>query len=331
MIKSFKDKVILVTGGTGSIGSEIVAQLLKFHPKQIRIFSRNESRQYYLLEKLKYPKNLRALIGDVRDKDRLDFAMKGVNIVFHAAALKHVPFCEYNPHEAVKTNIIGSQNVIDTSLRNGVEKMIAISTDKAADPHSVMGASKLMMEKLVINANYFTPKEETKFSCVRFGNVGWSDGSVLHLWKNQAESGGFINVTNKDMTRFFMSIPQAVNLTLRAAELARGGEIFILKMASAKISDLANLFIDKYFRGKKIKINEVGNRAGEKTHEDLLGASDSAKRVLADKEMFILVPTTNIHNLIDEPHSYKGFARVASCPNFSSRDNLDMDKIKLII
>src|SRR3989338_7126140 len=151
MDKLFKNKIILVTGGTGSIGSEIVRQLLKHEPKQIRIFSRNDSKQYHLLEQLGHPKNVRALIGDIRDRARLDLAFENVDIVFHAAALKHVSLCEYNPLEAVKTNIIGSQNVIDAAFKNKVEKVIAISTDKAANPGNIMGLSKLMMEKLMTN------------------------------------------------------------------------------------------------------------------------------------------------------------------------------------
>ncbi|MGD0976824.1 MAG: polysaccharide biosynthesis protein [Minisyncoccia bacterium] len=331
MVNQFKNKTILITGGTGTIGGELTLQLLKFKPKQIRVYSRNESRQYYLLEKLGHPQNVRALIGDVRDRERLSFAMKGVNIVFHAAALKHVPFCEYNPNEAVKTNIIGSQNVIDSALNNSVNKVIGISTDKAADPCSVMGVSKLMMEKLFINTNYFTPPEGTKFSCVRFGNVSWSDGSVLQVWKKQAEKSGEINMTNKDMTRFLMSTKQAVGLTLKAAELAKGGEIFILKMPSIRIDDLAGLFISKHFPGKKIRIKEIGNRAGEKIHEDLLGGSDPAKRIVANDEMFILVPSANINNLKQDVFDYKGFKDITGDKKYSSDKHQKPKEISKII
>lgn len=331
MKNEFKDKIILVTGGTGTIGSELVTQLLKYKPKKIKVFSRNESRQYHLLEKLDHPQNLRALIGDIREKDRLNFAMKDVDVVFHAAALKHVPFCEYNPYEAVKTNIIGSQNIIDTALQNGVKKVIAISTDKAANPRNVMGASKLMMEKLFINTNHFTSQKGTRFSCVRFGNVSWSNGSVLHLWKNQAERKGVINLMNKNMTRFFMSTEQAVRLTLKAAELAKGGEVFILKMPSIKIADLAKLFIKKHFSGKNIKIKEVGAREGEKTHEDLLGGSDSAKKIMANDAMFILVPNANVYNLKQDIFSYKGFKTVDTKSNYSSEHYLKPEEVVKII
>src|SRR3989344_4071599 len=169
----FKDKVILVTGGTGTIGSELVRQLLKYQPKQIRILSRNETRQYELLELLRYPSNIKMLIGDIRDRERLQVAFSGVDMVFHAAALKHVPFCEYNPSEAMKTNIIGSHNVLDAALHAGVEKVIAISTDKVANPMNVLGVSKLMMEQLLTNSNFFLVGK-LKLACVRFGNVTWS-------------------------------------------------------------------------------------------------------------------------------------------------------------
>src|SRR3989338_7407773 len=186
MSNFFKNKTILVTGGTGSIGSKIVRQALAYQPRQIRILSRNDSKQYHFLEKLDHPKNIRMLIGDIRDSKRLDLAFENVDIVFHAAALKHVPLCEYNPLETIKTNVFGSQNIIDAAFKNKVERVIAISTDKAANPGNVMGLSKLMMEKLLINTA-LSAKNKTKFSCVRFGNVAWSEASVLPLWKKQAE------------------------------------------------------------------------------------------------------------------------------------------------
>lgn len=330
-----KNKIILVTGGTGSIGSELVIQLLKHHPKQIRVFSRSESRQYDLMERLGYPENVRMLIGDVRDKDRLAMAMENVHMVFHAAALKHVPFCEYNPHEVIKTNIMGSQNVIDTALANGVARVIAISTDKAADPHNVLGVSKLMMEKLFVNANH-AYWGRIALSCVRFGNVAWSDGSVLQRWKKQAESTGVISVTNPDATRFFMSIQQAAALTLKAAQLSRGGEIFVLKMPSITLADLADMFIQKHFPGRGIKIKESGRRAGDKDHEHLIGRSDHTARVLANRTMFILSPATHIYHLRQEFPSYPGFKAIVNNRQLakltlSSENSLDREKIATII
>lgn len=330
MLNEFQDKIILVTGGTGSIGAELVRQLLKFKPKQIRVLSRNETRQYHLLESLRYPKNLRMLIGDIRDRERLQLAFKGVDMVFHAAALKHVPFCEYNPSEAMKTNIIGSHNVIDAALHAGVEKIIAISTDKVANPLNVLGVSKLMMEKLFTNS-YFFLGDKMKLACVRFGNVAWADGSVLPMWAKQVEANGAISVTNKDATRFLMSIKQAVSLTLKAAQFCLGGEIFILKMPSIRLEDLANIFTKKYHPRKKIKIKYIGDRAGDKLHEALMGLNDSNKETWVNNEMLILVPTADVHNFVSEPRSYDGFKKITSGLSFSSENYLDVKKIERIV
>lgn len=278
MLKTFKNKIIVVTGGTGTIGSGVVAQLLKYGPKQIRIFSRDETKQYDLLEKFNYPKNLRFLIGDVRDRERVELAFVGADIVIHAAAMKHVPFCEYNPYEVVKTNIIGSQNVIDAALKNNVKKVIAISTDKAPNPTNIMGTSKLMMEKLFINANIYKSVASTKFSCVRFGNVSWARGSVLPLWENQIKKEKAINITDKEMTRFLMSIKEARSLVLAAVKLLEGGEIFIFKMPSIKIIDMATFFIKKYHPNENIKIKIIGMRPGEKLHE-ILATEDEILRM----------------------------------------------------
>ena len=326
----FRDKTILVTGGTGSIGAELVRQLLKYKPKQIRVLSRNETRQYHLLEALRYPKSLKMLIGDIRDRERLQLAFKGVDIVFHAAALKHVPFCEYNPSEAMKTNIIGSHNIIDAALHAGIEKIIAISTDKVADPSNVLGVSKLMMEKLFTNS-YFFLGDKMKLACVRFGNVAWADGSVLPMWTKQVEAKGAISVTNKNATRFLMSINQAVSLTLKAAQLCLGGEIFILKMPSIRLQDLADIFTKKYHPRKKIKIKYIGDRVGDKLHEALVGSNDSNKEAWVNNEMLILTPTADIHNLVREPRFYEGFKKTTSNLSFSSEDYLDIKKIERIV
>src|SRR3989338_2958274 len=197
----FKGKKILVTGGTGSIGSEIVRQLLKYEPKQIRVYSRDETKQFHLQQELgdneENLKILRFLIGDIRDKDRLNRAFNDIDIVFHAAALKHVPFCEDNPFEAIKTNISGTQNVLDLAIDHHVEKVIAVSSDKAVYPNTVMGISKLMMERLVVSASNYSGHPESKFSVVRFGNVINSRGSVIPLWINQIKNRRPITVTDK--------------------------------------------------------------------------------------------------------------------------------------
>lgn len=295
--KTFKGKRILVTGGTGSIGSEIVRQLLKYDPKQIRIYSRDESKQFYLHHELsdneKNKKVLRFLIGDIRDKERLDRAFNDIDIVFHAAALKHVPFCEYNPFEAVKTNINGTQNVLDLAIDHHIEKLIAISTDKAVYPTTVMGITKLMMERLVISAVNYSGHPEIKFSVVRFGNVINSRGSVVPLWNSQIKSGKPITVTDKSMERFFMSIEDAVNLVFMGTAIMLGSEIFVLKMPKINIHDLAKEVIKRHGSSHKIKI--IGVREREKMDEKLF--TEEEAKLITDLGPFnIIQPNKDILN-----------------------------------
>ncbi len=275
-MEGYKNKVVLVTGGTGSIGSEIVRQLLKSNVRQVRVYSRDEHKQFELKQELGEDDRVRYLIGDIRDKDRLDFAFKGVDICFHAAALKHVPICEYNPFEAVKTNIVGTQNVIDISIKHNIEKMVAVSSDKAVSPESVLGASKLMMERLVIASSSIIGPGRTRFAAVRFGNVLHSRGSVMHTWKKQIDAGGPVTVTDKRMVRFFMEIPEAVQLIFDAAALMQGGEIFVLKMPTHVVHELAHKLIEKHAPGKKIDIVYTGLRPGEKLEEALFTKEEMA-------------------------------------------------------
>ena len=309
MPNEFKNKIILVTGGTGTVGSALVRALLAYQPKQVRVFSRDQNKQYDLLEELDRPKNLRLLIGDIRDERRLDLALENVDIVFHAAALKHVPLCEYNPFEAIKTNIVGSQNVIEAARRHGVKKVIAISTDKAVNPTSVMGTSKLMMEQLFINANHYRGTTQARFACVRFGNVAWASGSVLSLWKRQLEKSGSIKITDENMTRFLMSKEQAANLVLKATELTRGGEVFVFKMPAIRLGDLAALFLKKHAPDRNIKINVIGNRGREKQHEELFHANNGHQRVFENKDMYIIVPPS-LEYLTWDKRSYPSFKKI---------------------
>lgn len=286
----FKNTVILVTGGTGSIGSEIVRQLVQYKPRQIRIYSRDESKHFFLqqeLERTKIKTDIRYLIGDIRDKERLDKAMYGVDIVFHGAALKHVPYCEYNPFEAVKTNVHGTQNLIDLALFHDVKKVIAISTDKAVYPNTVMGITKLLMERMITSSHYYLGDAHTKFSVVRFGNVLNSRGSVVPTWIDQIENGGPVTVTDKTMTRFFMSIPDAVNLVFLATSIMLGQEIFSLKMHERNIYELAQETIQTYAKGKKIKIAITGSREREKIHERLY--TEEEKELMIEKEKFCII------------------------------------------
>ncbi len=295
MRRVFKDKRILVTGGTGSIGREMVKQLLKYEPEVVRIFSRNENNQFFFQRELGERRDVRFLIGDVRDKERLMRACDYIDIIFHAAALKHVPFCEYNPFEAVKTNVIGTQNLIDVAMEQDVERVIAINTDKSVSPINTMGATKLLSEKLITAANKYKGRRRTIFATVRFGNVVGSSGSVLPLFVEQIKQGGPVTITDPEMARFVMTIPEAVNLVLKAAAKAQGGEIFILKMPALKVVDLANALREELMDGKSgdVEIEYVGRRPGEKIEEELLTAEERPYTREED-DMFIFDPFGDI-------------------------------------
>ena len=285
----FKDKNILITGGTGSIGQEIMREVLKHEPTTVRILDLDETKQFELQEEYGDLENIRFLLGDVRDKERLYRALEDIDIVFHTAALKHVLSCEYNPFEAVKTNVLGIQNLIEAAMDEGVEKVIFTSSDKAVNPTNVMGATKLLAERLIIAGNYYKGRRRTKFSSVRFGNVLGSRGSVVPLFKKQIENGGPVTITNEAMTRFIMPMKDAVKLLFKAAELTKGAEIFVLKMKTIRITDLADVMIDELALNE-IKIEIIGNKAGEKLYEELM-TEEEAKRALEIEDMFIVLPS----------------------------------------
>lgn len=292
MANIYQNKSILVTGGSGSIGSDIVRRVLQYEPTVVRVFSNDENGQFSLQQELQGYDNLRFLIGDVKDKERLGMAIEGIDFVFHAAALKHVPLCEYNPFESVKTNVLGTQNVIDAARTEEVEKVIAISTDKAVNPVNVMGATKLLAERLMISASHYEGKRKTAFSCVRFGNVLNSRGSVVPLFKQQILGGGPVTLTDPDMTRFIMPLSRAVELVLQAAEMAEGGEIFIFKMPALRIGDLVEVMIEELapqygHDPKSIEVRIIGKRVGERTYEELL-TKDEATGVHETGEMFVI-------------------------------------------
>lgn len=291
----YEDKTILITGGVGSIGNEIVRSILECNPEAVRVLDNNETGLFDLEMGLQSEK-IRLFVGDVKDKERLIRAVEGVDIVFHAAALKHVPLCEYNPFEAVKTNVYGTQNLIDVAIDEEVEKFITISTDKAVNPINVMGATKLLAEKLTISANFYRGKRKTALSCVRFGNVLDTRGSVIPLFRKQIQNGGPLTVTDLNMTRFMMSIPKAVKLVLKSAEMAKGGEIFIFKMSALRIGDLAEAMIQESapeygYTHNEIKIKNIGKRPGEKLYEELM-IEEEAENAYEDEEMFIVLPQT---------------------------------------
>ncbi|OGF28136.1 hypothetical protein A2477_03760 [Candidatus Falkowbacteria bacterium RIFOXYC2_FULL_47_12] len=306
MEHEFKNKLILVTGGTGSIGSEIVRLLLPYHPRQIRVYSRDETKQFELEQDLQAGARVRFLVGDVRDKERLNMAMENVDIVFHAAALKHVYACENNPFEAVKTNVQGTQNVIDCAFANKVDRVIGISTDKATDPTNVMGCTKLLAEKIMLATYFYKGEKKTKFCFVRFGNVLGSRGSVIPLFLKQIKNGGPVTVTHPEMTRFFMTVGDAVNLVFKAATLMQDREIFILKMPVVKILDLAKVLLSLKKENKGIQIKIIGKKNGERLHEKLLTAEE-AENALETKDMFIIIPREKLA-LQKSEHLYQGAA-----------------------
>ncbi|HUU40737.1 MAG TPA: UDP-N-acetylglucosamine 4,6-dehydratase (inverting) [Desulfatiglandales bacterium] len=279
---NWEKQTILVTGGTGSFGKHFCKVMLeKYRPKVIRIYSRDELKQHEMRQKFG-EEHLRYFIGDVRDADRMKRAMEGVDIVIHAAALKQVPACEYNPLEAVKTNIHGAQSVIDTAIDAGVKKVVGLSTDKAVNPVNLYGATKLCAEKIFIQGNSYSGPRGTRFSCVRYGNVIGSRGSVIPLFKEQRKSGK-ITITDERMTRFWLTLDQAVELVINALRHMQGGEIFIPRIPSMKIVDLARVI------APDCDIDVIGIRPGEKLHEVLVTEEDGRNAVL-HKGMYVVMP-----------------------------------------
>lgn len=293
--KFFEDKIILVTGGTGSIGSEIVSQLLKYNPKTIRILSNSENELWENRMRLRESlQKLRFFLGDIRDFERIKRAAQNVDYIINAAAIKHVTISEYNPMETISVNIHGLENIIEAAFYCNVQKLIHISTDKAVNPTTVMGASKMLGERLCISRDLTKGTKSTKISCVRFGNVLGSRGSIIPLLKKQIKSGNIVTLTNRDMRRFFLSISQAVELVLKAAILANGGEIFVLKMPTIDIKDLIEIIIEEYAPkiGKDpalIKIKDIGPRINEKINEILISPIES-ELCYEQNEMYIIYP-----------------------------------------
>jgi UDP-N-acetylglucosamine 4,6-dehydratase len=281
--KPLKGKVVLVTGGTGSLGQAFTEIALREHdPKVVRIFSRGELLQQQMQQKFNNDERLRFFIGDVRDRERVYRAVNGVDIVVHAAALKQVPACEYNPIEAVRTNIDGAINVIDAAIDNGVEKAMAISTDKAVHPINLYGATKLAMERLFVQANVYAGARKTRFSCVRYGNVIGSRGSIVPLFLEQRENG-VITITDEQMTRFWVTLEQGVRFVIDSIGGMRGGEVFVPKLPSMKITDIADVIAPK--AEKRI----IGVRPGEKIHEILL-TEEEARHTREFDNYFVVEP-----------------------------------------
>lgn len=317
-------KTILITGGTGSFGNAFTEYVLThYKPKKIIIYSRDEYKQFLMAEKLKeYQDILRFFIGDVRDRDRLYRAFGGVDYVIHAAALKQVPVCEYNPIEAVRTNINGAMNIIDAALDCEVKKVVALSTDKAVNPINLYGGTKLVSDKLFIAANAYSGEKDVRFSIVRYGNVAGSRGSVIPFFKKMIEEGKTeLPITDYRMTRFWISLEEGIQLVVKALEEAKGGETFISKIPSFKITDLAKAIAPECAR------KEVGIREGEKLHEIMVTREDSAMTYEYDRH-YIIYPH---YNWWEESRILPGGKKVEEGFEYSSGTNqewLDVGELK---
>jgi len=280
----WKQLSVLITGGTGSFGNKLVEIMLRDHqPRRLVVFSRDELKQSEMRPRFDDPSgSLRFFVGDVRDRDRLERAMHGVDVVFHAAAMKQIPACEYNPFVAIQTNVLGTKNVIDAAIDQGVKRVVGLSTDKACQPLNIYGATKLCAEKLLIQGNAYGHPRGTVFSVVRYGNVIGSRGSVIPLFASQSKSGR-VTVTDRTMTRFWITLSEGVNFAVRCATSMRGGEIFVPKIPSMRIMDLVQAV------APGCAIEDIGIRPGEKLHEILI-SEDESRQALELDDMFIIEP-----------------------------------------
>lgn len=309
-----RDKTILITGGTGSFGNTFVPMTLeKFNPKKIIIYSRDEMKQWEMAKIFKGDERVRFFIGDVRDRDRLYRALDGVDCVVHAAATKIVPTAEYNPFECVKTNILGAMNLIDACIDKGIKRVVALSTDKASSPINLYGATKLASDKLFVAGNSYAGSHDTRFGVVRYGNVMGSRGSVIPFFMSIKE-GGVLPITDERMTRFMITLEQGVELVWHAFEDMQGGEIYVKKIPSMKVTDLASAV------SPKSKLQTIGIRPGEKLHEQMIGAED-AMYTYEYAEHFKILPA--IHDWSSDPYRIKDGKKVADDFVYTSDNNLD--------
>ncbi len=338
-MKRFKDKSILVTGACGTVGAELVKQLLTnsdYAPKELIGLDNNESELFFLDQKYLDDPRANFYVADIREKDELTNKMCGIDIVFHAAALKHVILCERSPEQAVKTNIHGVQNVIAAANANNVEIVIFTSSDKAVNPTNVMGTSKLMGERLMTAANSNKRGQGPVFASTRFGNVLGSNGSVIPIFHNQISQGGPVTLTDKDMTRFVMSIEESVRLVLDSAEQAKGGEVFVTKMPVVRIEDLATAMIEELTPmygndARDIKITEIGCKPGEKLYEELMSPEETRRAIELEQYFSVLPAFRGIYNDIE--YSYQAVVSEDVDNPYISEDEtpLTVDEIKAFL
>lgn len=329
----FTNKKVLIIGGTGTIGQGLVNELLKEQPEVIRIFSRDEYKQFIMENEFNHKKELRFLIGDVRDYERVERAMSDIDVVFNLAAMKHVPACEYNPEEAIKTNVIGMENVIKAAIQNNVDSVVFTSSDKAINPANSYGATKLLAEKLIQSANYSKGNSKTRFAAVRFGNVMGSRGSVIPLFKTQIEHNRKITVTDSEMTRFMMTRSQAVKLIMHTGEKSHGGEVFVLKMPVLKLYDLAQVVIEETTKKlcidkSEVELSTIGLRAGERRFEELMTKEESELAYdLGD--MYAVIPQYYSGDLFE---FYKEYPKVkVGSYNSSDEEFLSKEEVRMLL
>lgn len=325
----FTNKKILVTGGCGTVGSELVRHLIKLNPMELRILDNNEDGVFGLEQQLGHNPSLNVVIGDIRDEYRAREAAEGIDIIFHTAALKHVQICERAPADAVMTNVIGTQNIVRAALHNHVQTCLLTSTDKAVSPTNVMGTSKLMAERLVTAANNYSKNGTPVFASTRFGNVLASRGSVVRVFYDQIRRGGPVTVTDDGMTRFIMTINESVRLILAAALLAKGGEVFVPKMVIVRIRDLAEAMIElvtsKLGRASSsIPIKIIGARLGERLFEELMTVEESS-RALELEDVFAILPARgSLRREID--YTYSGTVRPCKVQGYDTQEGPFMSK-----
>lgn len=331
----YRNKIILITGPVGTVGSELLKQLILYEPREIRLFDTNESGLFMQSQKYRNKARLFSFLGDIKDDRKLFYAMEGAHIVFHVAAYKHVELCEYNPFEAVHTNVIGTQNVLNAALRTNVERLLYTSSDKAVNPTNVMGTSKLLAERVVTASSVrcFNGKPRHIFASTRFGNVLGSNGSVIPVFLEQITKGGPVTITDRRMTRFIMTVPQSVKLVIKAAALACGGEVFVTKMPVVRIIDLAEAMIELIapvcgYRPADIPIEFIGVKPGEKLYEELMSEEETTRSVELE-DMFSVLPT-----LVDRrqlsTYRYPGFVAAEVKNPYISKNERHMSKDEIM-
>ena len=317
----FKNKILLITGGTGSFGNAVLNRFLDTDIKEIRIFSRDEKKQDDMRHQYQNPK-IKFYIGDVRDKRSVDGVMQGVDYVFNAAALKQVPSCEFFPTQAVRTNVFGTENVLDSAIQHGVKNVVVLSTDKAAYPINAMGMSKALMEKVAIaKGRTLGRNAATTICCTRYGNVMASRGSVIPLWVNQIKEGKDITITDPNMTRFMMTLEDAVDLVLYAFQNGENGDLFVQKAPAATLDILAQALIDLYKTDTKIKI--IGTRHGEKLYETLVTREEMAKHI--DMGNYFRIPADN-RDLNYDKYFEEGEEKISQIEDYHSHNTFRLDK-----